>query len=152
MINTTYYISSIPRLDPARRNEWIDWLLSEKYQHRQGQGRLQPQPESFCCLGVYCEETNVPKLKDTVDWTGSHSDSGVLYGTNIGPSRSHIPEGFGIPYAQGIAHNGWPTFNGSEGVFSTLTREGHMANYPLTQLNDDGFTFAQIADVIRYFL
>lgn len=155
-ISTKYYTSTIPRLDPEKKEAWITWLLSEKYKGRQGRQALKKDGK-FCCLGVYCQETKVPSWQQRED--GSHV---TYFGDPMYHSRGFIPRGWRIPYEDDASYGVHEDYRGSETVFEAAvqgergeTEESRPRNwYPfsLPILNDDDFTFEQIADVIRYFL
>jgi hypothetical protein len=113
---------------------WITALTSGKYQ--QGQRRLRPTNDTYCCLGVVCDLFNTsganvidpysvmgPKL----DWRElSFSDFDVwAYSTGSGLPPTVVRLWVGLP-------------------------QPHMAY--LTRLNDGGRTFADIAEFLTLWM
>ena len=104
--------------------EWTRRLESGDY--LQGRGKLQEQ-DRYCCLGVLCEiavEQGVIRQPMMV--------GGVVTYDNY--NTAHLP--YSVAYWSGI------------------TPEGRLSRKvdgweDLTQLNDNGYTFKQIAEVIR---
>jgi hypothetical protein len=104
--------------------EWTRRLESGDY--LQGRGKLQ-EGDRYCCLGVLCEiavEQGVIRRPAMV--------GGVVTYDNY--STAHLP--YSVAYWSGI------------------TPEGRLSSKvggweDLTQLNDNGYTFKQIAEVIR---
>jgi len=155
---TKQYTSEHPRIDPTEKEFWIAWLLSEKYKDKQGYEALYTTTRSgvgFCCLGVYCEEKKVPKSIVTA--------TNIWYGNPGNDSKGYIPQGYQIPWDEGdedIKYAYGSGFDGNSVIFE-LVEQGldglPVSNYPkpftVATLNDSRqFTFAQMADVIRYFL
>lgn len=103
--------------------EWADALESGKY--KQGKVVLRTG-DRFCCLGVLCEILGVP--------SEPLGDSPEVYVYGVESNMSNLPEEAlkkaGLEYPQGF-------FNAATGI------------PPLTVLNDHGYSFVQIADVIR---
>lgn len=135
-----YYTSEIRRIDPVVKAEWIKALLSGDY--KQGTGTLRDEADGFCCLGVYCDIAKVPveHLTDEID--GVRFDSRWTYGDGGDKNSSYIPTRYAIG----------GTFNGTQPVVVMYSPFNVPNYYDLSELNDSGFTFAQIADVINYFL
>ena len=150
--NRHYYSSNIGRIDPELKAQWVAALLSGDY--TQGRGELKTRTGEFCCLGVYCDMTGVPffqNIRDTRrDKIFTTNDIVTSYGTDLTGLSSDvlIPATFGPRFIDGIRVK----FTGQEIVFSTAVPNGEDVRYSLPLLNDDVFTFAQIADVINYFL
>lgn len=151
--NDHYYTSSVPRIDPIEKELWIEWLLSKKYESRQGYDTLHRPNGGFCCLGVYCEEKKVPTaVRDGVVW----------YGLPGRDSKDYIPTDFGIAWADpdNVNCSFGPEFNGLVDAFSVTTQgledalgSPYRVGFTVASLNDSRqFTFSQIADIIRYFL
>lgn len=122
--------------------EWVATLRSGKYQQGFGGLRETPDdgPDAFCCLGV-AQDILAKKEPERFSWyratnrrwifhdlKKSHSSSGVLIYT----VRSRIGRVQSSVYIPGV-----------------LDRSGK--SFALTDLNDEGMPFEQIADVIEYF-
>jgi hypothetical protein len=159
-----YYTSDIPRLRPDLKEIWLIALGSEEYKGKQAKGVLKDsRGGGFCCLGVYCEITGVPQISENnrVYAGGDIVPIPTVYFGTSSPSWSSIPVGYEIPFE--TTSNA--SFSGDQTVFicrNQGSRDWGVHNigpypsvinkYTLPSLNDDGFTFSQIADIIRYFL
>lgn len=103
--------------------KWVTALRSGKYE--QGAGRLKTDSGRFCCLGVLCD------ISGLIDWKKSYKDYGYtdidsFIGSAATPPRS-VLDWAGLQSEQGIVgENDW-----------------------LTTRNDEGQSFARIADVIE---
>lgn len=160
-----YYTSDIPRIDPKFKNFWVAALRSGLYE--QGQQVLKTQDGKFCCLGVACDLKKVPvHLKDArssamTALLGGLSEKIFVYGNegdyrfDIGASTTAIPRGYGLPFVD-VGDLFGDQYLGSETVFELVPRDAEypdeLHNINLPMLNDSGYTFDQIADVINYFL
>lgn len=119
-------------MNPAIKAQWIAALRSGQYV--QGLGRLRSKEDNdFCCLGVLCDKH---RQESRSHWT-SKQDSTTLY---------YHGEDVELP-ALVIA---WAEMTDSNPTVPVEDRNGDQPT--LAQLNDDGLTFDQIADVIEYFL
>jgi hypothetical protein len=105
------------------KRKWVEALRSGKY--AQGTGRLR-DGDSFCCLGVLCD------LSDSSKWDGFRTYDGA---TALPPFR--LARDVGIPGGECIV---------------TECRDRRGESVTLAELNDHGFSYAQIADVIEHFL
>jgi hypothetical protein len=160
-----YYTSYIPRLRPDLKEIWLIALESEEYKDKQFTGVLKDaRGGGFCCLGVYCEITGVPQISENnrVYAGGDFVPIPTVYfGSKTNPNWSSIPVGYEIPFE--TTSNA--SFSGDQTVFVCRNQgpkdwsDRNIETYPtvinkytLPSLNDTGFTFAQIADIIRYFL
>ncbi len=90
-------------------------------EHLQGFGVLETSEGKNCCLGVACKIFGIPRE----DWVGA-----------------------ALPSERQTIH--FTMKSGSYGMFTSF-RDRDGAYVTLTQLNDTGFTFPQIADLIRHF-
>jgi hypothetical protein len=151
-ISFTQYRSTIPRLQPEAKEKWIDGLLN-RFAGKQGKNKLQTPDRKFCCLGVWCEVANVPNYVVNIEMAPDAPPVLQPYYGKIGAdSASFIPPSYEIPL-QGVGEEGHAVFFGGETVFESLHPvTGGMEPWTLTMLNDEGLTFPQIADIIRYFL
>lgn len=152
---------SLGRMNPEEKERWIEALLSGKYE--QGTMMLKTPDGNFCCLGVKCEVDNVPSYNAKVaDLDGNSKPATYTEVTHYGDehygSYTFLPHGHEITLYD---ERGAVLFyhNGGSGLFRGWIQGSEDENEParretitLPLLNDSGFTFAQIADVIRYFL
>ena len=115
--------------------KWVDALRSGKYV--QGQYRLHPTDDTFCCLGVACDlfaKANPTKGR----WRGSEF---VVSG--IDSSRSSLPR----PVADWLGLAREPNFAYLQ---NACARYGNASGQNLMQDNDTRkHTFDQIADTIE---
>jgi hypothetical protein len=134
-------------MDTKIKAEWVKALRSGEYE--QGRGKLQSDGK-FCCLGVLCE------LSPVVHGTYNFSHAIVEYRSELSGDRDE-----NYPPQAAWVWAGWTNQNpfvetgpgqcpdGSARPY--YGEDGRIGHY-LSNLNDHGFTFAQIADVISYFL
>ena len=95
----------------------------------QGKDTLRPTEDTFCCLGRACNIYN-PDL-----WQFREVSYGFLDREDTLPSE--VREWYGFPRECGLE---------GEDFLNTKSVE----DYSLTFLNDEGFTFPMIADIIQY--
>jgi hypothetical protein len=101
-------------------NEWVAALRSGEYQ--QGSDLLHNQVKNqYCCLGVLCKVRN-EEFHDTYYLDTLNSGYKILR------SSGDLPSGVIITYKNNI---------------------GNIKRYNLSIINDDGFTFDQIADILE---
>lgn len=120
-------------MDKAIRERWTTALRSGKY--TQGKFRLRDEFDEYCCLGVLCDITKAETgghWRDIV--AGSH-----IFSLGCDEDTATLP--FGVANILGISRGG-------RFELGVNDEDGEIW---LTALNDEGFTFAQIADVIDYF-
>jgi hypothetical protein len=107
--------------------KWINALRSGKY--KQARGVLTDRDGGHCCLGVACE------LAVELGITTRHKyEAGVRYGedgTSMATPPLEVQEWLGLL-------DQWGSFRNEEGGFSDA----------LTEMNDNGASFEEIADVI----
>lgn len=119
------------RMDATEKATWVEALRSGRY--AQATGALEiatPSGPAFCCLGVRCSILAKAGVVDrTADFLGH-----VQYDGSLG----YLPD-----TALTIGLN-------NTGDLPLFDADGD--SHSLAQLNDEGFTFAQIADLIDYFL
>lgn len=110
-------------MNPEIKARWVAALRSGEYQ--QGTGGLRSEENEFCCLGVLCD------LHDPRGWEESADEGGFFYdGYESELPPRHIKE---------WAHLNWnSTFVVIDGSLNTLYHH-----------NDNGRTFAEIADAIE---
>lgn len=133
------------KLDPEAKSLWLEALRDPT--RKQAQSVLS-NGKGMCCLGVACDISDLgewgPKRYEGVHYTPSNGDHPEDKGLPLSVSKwlglptsaAHHPENPRIPGLR--VRSEYPGEN--EDVIS------------LAQLNDSGFTFAQIADVIDYFM
>lgn len=112
-----------PWLNEAEK-ELIAALRGEGY--KQTQSRLRSE-DAFCCLGVACDIA--PGMRD--HWVQSKRGYYILGHTD------YLPE-------EVQKRLGWSSMRGL-----TVILDRSECNVTLSELNDNGLTFAQIADVIE---
>jgi hypothetical protein len=135
--------------DKAFCTEWVAALRSGKY--LQGWGfltKIMPdRTELNCCLGVACIVKGLKRIEPTTKVAEQEEASepvSVWYSHPKGDlnevfNSEMCSEVFGEDGETGYNHNGKLSFTYYDGGTATLT-----------DLNDEGFTFDQIADVIEY--
>lgn len=109
--------------------KWVKALRSGKY--RQGRGVLRTGNDSYCCLGVLCDIAGAEWKQE-----GLQSD---LNGDYAAISSGH--EDYCCIPSPVVKATGMKTTTGS---YDSLTDKPS-----LMKLNDEGSSFAQIADVIE---
>ena len=118
--------------------QWIAALRSHEY--NQGVSRLR-MLDRFCCLGVACD---ILVKNGKGHWTDNYYHTGKAAYFAEGEtwaSTAVLPES--------VAD--WLGMS-DDGQFERLSSHGaYPTSDALTDLNDDGLTFPQIADVIEYF-
>lgn len=110
------------RQQKAHRKAWIKALRSGNY--KQGRSHLH-QGDNYCCLGVACE------LSGLGNWTVSAWGEGVL---DYFGDHGMMPE----PVME------WLGLRGKLGSYGPPDKKLYLADH-----NDNGKTFAEIADIIE---
>lgn len=162
-----FIIHDIPRLDPAEKAFWLALLESDEYKGKQGKNALQTPDGKFCCLGVYCDGRKLPQtikqssytVPDSPDRERIMADM-VHYGDGEHFEVSIIPQSYAIPWIEkqpDYCFSYGRGFTGDEDLFSCKGQDGkdvmpYGTSWCLPRLNDSGFTFVQIRDIINYFL
>jgi hypothetical protein len=108
-------------MNPQIKQKWVSALRSGDY--KQTQNRLHNE-YGFCCLGVLCD---LYRKENQLEWQHNEVD-GYLYGNHRFIPPSSVVEWSGIADSN-------PLVNGGIGT--------------LSELNDKGFTFNEIAYVIE---
>lgn len=111
----------------AQLKEWTDALRSGRY--RQGRGYLRTTPipnedPQFCCLGVLCDLHKDELIEDVNPYTAVQSYNG---------EESQLPQKLQDKF--GISETGR--------LAESITAKN------LASLNDSGFTFDEIAEIIE---
>lgn len=158
--------TEVPRINPVEKTFWMDQLESETYKDKQGKNALQTPDGLFCCLGVYCEASGMPKhvFSDLYTVSDPAGDETIVvdivhYGDDECKETAIIPLDYAIPWAEPQSTDSrWAMgFTGDEDLFMCKGQDGkdimpYGTTWSLPRLNDEGFTFAQIRDIINYFL
>ncbi len=114
------------RMNPAIKAEWVAALRSGEYP--QGRHWLENKGK-YCCLGVLCDlavkKGDLQRFED--GWR-------ITYAAEHGASEKTLPV----------------AIYGIEGILPGFMAGDHY--FSLAAVNDIGFTFDQIADLIEYFL
>lgn len=114
------------RMDPAVKAQWVAALRSGKF--KQADGQLRADKSSFCCLGVLCHLMNPRGWRE--DGWGSSLYEGM---EDVPPPIVAVWAGF--------------TYMDDQWGRARVTIKGRTE--PLAFHNDDGATFAEIADAIE---
>ena len=126
------------------RKKWITALRSNEY--RQGSNYLCTKNNDYyqhCCLGVLCDLIDLKQE--------SINDKGVVY-YSISPTSKNVieenSEQIGIAYLPKIAMEavGLATH---DGAFDKTSLKEKIKENSLAELNDSGYSFEYIADVIE---
>ena len=121
-------------------NKWIDALESDVYQ--QTTGRLR-RNDAMCCLGVLCQVSNI---------------SNWVYGEYIGETKrlpSKVAEWIGFSSRKGIFYitpewiQSLPEHIKNK-LESTIKNNYYSSHTYLVTLNDNDWTFKEIAELIRF--
>lgn len=138
------------------KSKWVGALRSGQYE--QAQGRLgifnrEGGKDMYCCLGVLCD---VALDYDTAPvMLASNQDQGEMQ-FKFGPDHfsNSLPGTNLWEWAGGDKKNAWdysfdldPTEEFRDWGFDS---RGTYVGLDLAELNDDGFTFDQIADIIEW--
>lgn len=112
---------------------WVAALRSGEYQQTNGTLR---RDNAFCCLGVLCD------IAPNMEW----SEEGARYiGEHVAPDKK-VTSPVLLPYGVSYETFGWGL---RDPVLEIVCQEGQKY-CSLAELNDQGFTFEQIADLIEY--
>lgn len=117
-------------MNPEIKAKWLEALRSGKYE--QGKGVLRDAENRFCCLGVLCD------LISPDSWDEAPSlDNVMICGV------AHDVSAFGYHYATHSSDTDLPFSLRTEVSLSADDQE------VLIGMNDDGRSFAEIADHIE---
>lgn len=138
---------NLPKLDPEKKARWLNALRSEEY--KQGREQLRSPGDKFCCLGVVCDLY----LKDTGQGEWQQEEDARYRGdytfhvTDADRSWSSLPVAvvrwLGLPVPD--------DYTSAEMIplsdLRVIGKDGRPV--PVSNLNDEGRTFAEIADLIE---
>lgn len=123
--------------------QWTAALRSGEYE--QGRDFLR-DGNRFCCLGVACD---ILSDNGEGEWRPSYKDGSLSHFHINNQSDSGVLPSRVQEYLDMTAAG---EFDLHEGMYHDSETDRWISHRTaLTELNDDGFTFAQIADVIEYF-
>lgn len=146
----SYTVSTqLSRMDPELKATWVKALRSGEFEqarsklHRKIDGQ-----DSYCCYGVLC--TLVPGLNVTksppFNYRGNDYASTVKYNGE----GSFIPNAVALAMFPKEVYTNDLKFDIAYSKPDDPYFENHRRDYWISHLNDGGFTFAQIADLINY--
>jgi hypothetical protein len=107
---------------------WLAALRSGEYE--QGQGQLVSEEGHYCCLGVLCDLHS----KDMgIAWKGGYNGAKAYYMGEDALLPTAVQEWAGLPDNTG----------------ANMRIDGTEAAREITALNDDGYTFTQLSELIE---
>ena len=117
------------------RQKWVVALRSDKYQQGKTVLHLEtPNGEvKYCCLGVACEVSGLSQWGDF----------------QLDPYKNKLYEYLGAHTELPAEVQDWLGLKCDAGIVKTSIMCGGKPRGELTSLNDNGYTFEQIADVIE---
>lgn len=132
------------KLKPEIKAAWLTALRSGEYE--QGRGALN-RGGKFCCLGVLCDvmvnqfdlELEVKTELDCEEACCSEAEKNVI--SYNGDSSFPPVEVSNVVFADRESDSNW--------VVKSMEAPNGELSYTLYALNDNGFSFAEIADVIE---
>ncbi len=116
-------------MDKEIKERWLRDLRSGEF--KQGRGRLRKFNGEYCCLGVLA---NQGALENVASWTEGN------YGYYVGGGN------IAILSAKLVT---WSGLSDEFGVLPKPVQFGNKLCRSLTDLNDEGMSFKEIADVIE---
>ena len=112
-------------MNPTIKQKWISALRSGSY--KQTNSKLRNSSEGYCCLGVLCD---IYSQDCKVSWVGDKIHGDVLY----------LPR----------AISQWAELESEDPIVEVLIDEtDEFKKVPLSELNDDGWSFESISHVIE---
>lgn len=132
------------KMNPEWKAKWLEALRSGKYV--QGTDCLRNSEDQYCCLGVLCDVYDTSQWHPEISF-GKHRK----YCTTDDFDDMYIP--FSLYKAFGVSsHN--PKLPVSGDLQRRLENDHniHTTDIGLARLNDLGFTFNEIADLIDQYL
>lgn len=127
-------------MDKKIKKRWLKALRSGKYE--QYIGALHLKGDGYCCLGVLCDilRKDFPGLEwEETDFCPEGPGTPPIY--SIFGEDAILPEEI-------LQHAGL----GAENSMVSITNKNDSHPFDLTELNDDGRTFEEIADIIEKYL
>lgn len=146
----SYTVSTqLGRMSPELKAKWVKALRSGEFEqarsklHRKIDGQ-----DSYCCIGVLC--TLVPGLNVTRSLPIYYEGSDRAFTVKYNDENSFIPIAVATAIFPKEIYTNDMQFDIAYSKPDDPYFENHRRDYWITQLNDGGFTFAQIADLINY--
>lgn len=130
-------------MNPERKAEWVAALRSGEYS--QGQSCLRSNSGEFCCLGV---ATDLAAKAGIGNWVTD--DNGEMIG-GPHPVMPGMAVGFRENGVKTIEYDTLPLSVAEWLGFSKYNNNPYVCSYEdhLASMNDSGYTFEQIADIIE---
>jgi hypothetical protein len=140
-------VYDLPKLDPEKKALWLRALRSEEY--AQGREQLRSRGDKFCCLGVACDVFKGATGRGEWQEDGQrYSGEYTFHLSDEDRSWSSLPhavvEWLGLP-TPGPDAKAWAWAQVSD--LRVIGEDGRPV--PLSNLNDEGASFAEIADLIE---
>lgn len=126
------------KMDPEKKRLWVEALRSGDYQ--QGKEALRSRDDNYCCLGVLCE---LAINAGHGCWDIDEEDSNFKYVSPDGNLSDDFPSVSVMDWA------GFGLAPGAKCVVDPLIKKEDGALISLSNLNDGGSSFAEIADLIE---
>jgi|14_taG_2_1085336.scaffolds.fasta_scaffold00855_14 hypothetical protein len=138
-------------MNPTRKQEWLAALRSGKYQQYQGALSGGPDGKNLCCLGVLNDISNLGEWDSTgayVIGTDLHCDHEQYDPTAVEKEFAHAVVVYWADLSSqnplvDIGDKRWT------GLVSKVTVKDGKRFLEISELNDEGWTFAQLADLIE---
>lgn len=133
------------KMNPGVKALWLDALRGDDY--TQGQAQLATPEGEFCCLGVLCDlavKNGVIPEPVVSEINGSGGRIGLLYGT---PANDLYDRDNGLYLPKEVIE--WSGVNRTGDREQDPESPSWVHRPPLSALNDEGKTFAEIADIIE---
>lgn len=118
-------------MDKQWKAKWIEALRSGKYNQAR---EILYNGEGYCCLGILCDISGLGKWTEDREYINTFGDDSSL---------TTLPEF--VFTAMGFYESNPIPLQG-------MNLDIRKGDGSLAELNDNGFTFSQIADIIEYFL
>lgn len=130
-----------PKLIPEFKEKWLIALRSGDYQQTKGWLRKSGERDGFCCLGVACD------ILDSGLWIigGNYSNPQVQHWKD----KDCLPPRFATKQMFVGGYSFIETDPDDDGYRQGEDEEDHDAYTKLSNMNDHGSTFAEIADWIE---
>lgn len=129
-----------PKLESEVKAMWVAALRSGKYTQGKGTLRLQNKETGeckHCCLGVLCDLYNSKLWKGPAQYSNTLEGDYIQYGTQDDIQTNYPP----------IEVYSWAVIGGTNLGYMRVTINGEHLS--LAAHNDEGRTFAEIADAIE---
>lgn len=128
-------------MKPEIKQAWIEALRSGNYQQTT---KVLRDDTGFCCLGVLCELHNQALVSLEHSWEGDKDNNYYFYHGSCGTLSSSVIDWSDIGGCNpkvDVFHYG--------GVLPACIESNRDLKWSLAELNDNGLTFSQVADIIQ---